>query len=193
MPETSFTILELYLNSPEFLSLVRSWFGALFLKPFLYGLCFKFYFVWLWVLQSLLSCHFHEYLFPSPYFQSMCVLCPKVGLLWQHIVVCWFCFVFLIQSATLCLLIGTFSPLTFKVIIDRYLLYLLYLLGFPRSSVGRVWLQCRRPGFNPWVRKIPWRRKWPSTSAFLPGASCRQRSLAGYSLWGHKSWKWLSD
>ena len=26
-----------------------------------------------------------------------------------------------------------------------------------------IWLQCRRPGFNPLVRKIPWRREWEPT------------------------------
>ena len=31
--------------------------------------------------------------------------------------------------------------------------------------------------FNPWVRKIPWRRKWQPTPVFLPGISHRQRSL----------------
>ena len=41
--------------------------------------------------------------------------------------------------------------------------------------------QCRRRGFNPWVRKIPWRRKWQPTPVFLPGISHGQRSLAGYS------------
>ena len=41
-------------------------------------------------------------------------------------------------------------------------------------------------GFHPWVRKIPWRRKWQPTPVFLPGESHRQRSLADYSLWGHK-------
>ena len=30
---------------------------------------------------------------------------------------------------------------------------------------------CRRRGFHPWVRKIPWRRKWQSTRVFLPGKS----------------------
>ena len=29
--------------------------------------------------------------------------------------------------------------------------------------------QCRRPRFNPWVGKIPWRRKWQPTPVFLPG------------------------
>ena len=48
--------------------------------------------------------------------------------------------------------------------------------------------QCRRRGFNPWVRKIPWRRKWQPTLVFLPGNFLGQRSSAGYSPWGHKSW-----
>ena len=34
--------------------------------------------------------------------------------------------------------------------------------------------------------KIPWRRKWQPTPVLLPGKSHRQRSLAGYSPWGHK-------
>ena len=41
-------------------------------------------------------------------------------------------------------------------------------------------------GFNPWVRKISWRRKWQPTRVFLPGKFHGQRSLAGYSLWHHK-------
>ena len=42
-------------------------------------------------------------------------------------------------------------------------------------------LQCGRPGFDPWVGKIPWRRKWQPTPVFLPGESHGQRSLEGYS------------
>jgi len=41
-----------------------------------------------------------------------------------------------------------------------------------------------RHGFDPWVRKIPWRRARLPTPVFLPGESHGQRSLAGYSLWG---------
>ena len=41
----------------------------------------------------------------------------------------------------------------------------------------------RRCRFNPWVRKIPWRRKWQPTPVFLPGKSHRQSSLEGYSPW----------
>ena len=47
-------------------------------------------------------------------------------------------------------------------------------------------LQCGRPGLDPWVRKIPWRRKWQPTPVFLLGESHGQRSLVGYSPWGHK-------
>jgi len=45
-------------------------------------------------------------------------------------------------------------------------------------------LQCRRPGFDSWVRKIPWRRKWQPTPVFLPGESHGQRSLIGYTVHG---------
>ena len=44
----------------------------------------------------------------------------------------------------------------------------------------------RDRGFNPWVRKIPWRRKWQPTPVFLPGKFHGQKSLAGYSTWDHK-------
>ena len=44
----------------------------------------------------------------------------------------------------------------------------------------------RRRGFDPWVRKIPWRRDWKPTPVFLPGESHGQRNLAGYRPWGHK-------
>ena len=50
--------------------------------------------------------------------------------------------------------------------------------------------QCRRPGFNPWVRKIPWRRKWQPNPVFLPGKFQDKGALWGYSPWGHKSQIW---
>ena len=36
------------------------------------------------------------------------------------------------------------------------------------------------------VGKIPWRREWLPTPVFLPGEFHGQRSLVGYSPWGHK-------
>ena len=44
-------------------------------------------------------------------------------------------------------------------------------------------MQCRKSGFDPWVRKTPWRRKWQPTPVFLPGEFHAQRSLVGYSPW----------
>ena len=44
----------------------------------------------------------------------------------------------------------------------------------------------KRPRFDPWVGKIPWRRTWQPIPVFLPGKSHAQRSLVGYSPWGHK-------
>ena len=54
-------------------------------------------------------------------------------------------------------------------------------------------MQCRRPRFDPWVRKIPWRRKQQPTPVFLPGESHGWKSLLGYSTWVAKSQTRLSN
>ena len=46
--------------------------------------------------------------------------------------------------------------------------------------------ETQKCGFNPWVRTIPWRRKWQPTPVFLPGESLGQKSLAGSSPQGCK-------
>ena len=48
-------------------------------------------------------------------------------------------------------------------------------------SSKRICPEHRRPGFDLWVRKIPWRRAWQSTPVLLPRESCGQRSLADCS------------
>ena len=61
--------------------------------------------------------------------------------------------------------------------------------GFPSDSVVKnvpVMQEHRRCGFDPWVGKILWRRAWKPTPVFLPGESHEQKSLEGYSPWGHK-------
>ena len=61
------------------------------------------------------------------------------------------------------------------------------LKGFLGGSDGKESIcQCRRHGFDPWVGKIPWRRKWQATPVFLPGKPHGQSSLVGYSPWGWK-------
>ena len=55
--------------------------------------------------------------------------------------------------------------------------------------------QCKRPGFDPWVGRIPWRREWLLTPVVLSGESHGQRSLVDYSPQGHKEWdttEWLT-
>ena len=63
----------------------------------------------------------------------------------------------------------------------------LQLFGLPRWVSGKESVcHCRRHEFDPRLRKIPWRREWQLTPVSLPGKSHGQRSLAGYSPWGHK-------
>ena len=61
---------------------------------------------------------------------------------------------------------------------------------FPGGSSGKEpAYQCRRHqrhGFDPWVRKICWRRSRQPTPVFLPGEPHEQRSLVGYSSKSHK-------
>ena len=66
-------------------------------------------------------------------------------------------------------------------------LQVLFLLGLPRWFSGKEsTCQFRKHEFDPWVRRIPWRREWLSTPLFLPGESHGQRSLVGYSPWSHR-------
>ena len=60
------------------------------------------------------------------------------------------------------------------------------ILGFPSSSVVKNLPAVQDTGFDPCIRKIPWGRKWHPTPVFLPEKSHGQRSLAGYSAWGHR-------
>ena len=65
------------------------------------------------------------------------------------------------------------------------------LKGFPGDVRGKEpTFQCKRykrHRFDSWVGKIPWRRTWQPTPAFLSGKSHGQRSLVGYSPWVAKS------
>ena len=71
-----------------------------------------------------------------------------------------------------------------------------YMLGFLWWFSGKESAcQCRRPGFVPWVRKIPRRRKWQPIPVFLPGQYHGQRCLESYTSWDCKelvTTEWLS-
>ena len=78
------------------------------------------------------------------------------------------------------------------------------LIYFKRNSPSPNWRGiCAKTGFPWWLHrknllamqetriatlsgKIPWRRKWPSTAAFLLGKSDGQRRPVGHKTWGHK-------
>ena len=53
------------------------------------------------------------------------------------------------------------------------------------SGKESTW-QYRSREFDPWVRNIPWRRKWQPTPVLLSGKSRGRRSLAGHSPWERK-------
>ena len=57
--------------------------------------------------------------------------------------------------------------------------------GLPRGRTGKEsscqCRRCKRLGFDPWVGKIPWSRKWQPTPIVFPGEFHGERSLAGYS------------
>ena len=64
----------------------------------------------------------------------------------------------------------------------------------PEMIAGPLWsfggrepaCHCKTCRFSPWVRKIPWGRKWQPMPGFLPGESHGQRSLVGYSPQVHQ-------
>ena len=67
-------------------------------------------------------------------------------------------------------------------------------MGFAGASDGKE-SACNAGnlGSIPGLGRAPWRREWLPIPGFLPGESHRQRSLAGYSLWGLKESDTLSD
>ena len=65
-----------------------------------------------------------------------------------------------------------------------------FVFCFPGSATGKKpTCQCKRPKrcrFDPWVRRMPWRRAWQPTPVFLPGECHGQWSLLDYSPKCHK-------
>ena len=96
--------------------------------------------------------------------------------------------------------------LSFKyltVLIVNYMLIKLEKVQFfiAMSNCGFSWwpsgeegaCSCRRCRFNPWVGRIPWRRKWQPNAVFLPGKFHGSRRLAGSVHGVSKSQTWLSN
>ena len=75
-----------------------------------------------------------------------------------------------------------------------------YLFSFISSTFSlvidvslNIHLQCRRPRFDPWDRKIPWSRKWQPTPVFLPGKFMDREAWWATVHGVTKSRTWLSD
>jgi len=87
---------------------------------------FKVYFFWdeSWYSNFLLISICMEYLFPPPHFQSVCVPGSEIGSYKQHI----YRFCFCIHSGSLCLLVGAFNLLIFKVVINMYIPITIFLI-----------------------------------------------------------------
>ena len=77
--------------------------------------------------------------------------------------------------------------LRFQVLFPHMLSDCYFCCEPPGGSDGKkkkkIHLQCRKHRLDPWVGKIPWRRKWQPTPVFLSGKFHGQRSLEGYSPW----------
>ena len=75
-----------------------------------------------------------------------------------------------------------------KIPPKRYLSFslrpLVFLSGVRDKEPTCQCRRCKRRGFDPWVGKMPWRRRWQPTPVFSSGESHGQRSLVGYSPWG---------
>ena len=90
-----------------------------------------------------------------------------------------------------------FPALYGRSLLVTYFIYSsVYMSGVPRWLIGKEFTclcgKHRRHGLDPWVRKIPGRRRWQPTPVFLLEKSRGQRSLEGYSPWGRQSQTWLS-
>ena len=83
-------------------------------------------------------------------------------------------------------------PATLVLIILSLLIFRLNLFSYHywslrASLLGQlVCLKWRKPGFDPWVGKILWRKQWQPTPVSLPGKSHWQRSLVDCSPWGRR-------
>ena len=118
---------------------------------------------------------------------------------------CCYCFLFLLCLDCLWCCFSNFSHWMVSLLFQPtylgvfFIAEVTFILGFLCGTSGKdSTCHCRRHErceFDPWVGKIPWRRVWQPTPVLLPGKFHGQRSLVGYSLWGHKELdvtEWLS-
>ena len=152
------------------------------------------------MLSQQLNTHIYIYIYICEYIYIICILYIYIYIIYIYIF-----FFFFLESNDLCL---RCSELEAHVVLRwimqpalgkqdavsreearnfqqfKYSLTLQHLPWWLRWYT--ICLPRRRPKFNPWVRKMPWRRNWQPTPVFLPGKSLGWRSLAGCSSGGHR-------
>ena len=55
------------------------------------------------------------------------------------------------------------------------------------AQTVKICLQCKRPRFDPWIRKLTWRREWQPTPVFLPGEFPWTEKPGGLQSMGFKA------
>ena len=155
--------------------------------------------LWTFPLALLLQCpigfgllcfHFHSFLciFWSVPFLIRWLLCYLYILEIKSLSVTLFAGIFSQHvDCVFILSVVPFAVQKLSSLIRSYLLvfaFISFAVGFPGGSDGKE--STGRPGFDPWVGKIPWRRTWQLTPIFMPGESQGLRGPVGGRLWGHR-------
>ena len=124
-------------------------------------------------------------------------ICPGVGFL-GHMVVLFLAFwgtsiIFSIMALPIYISTNSVGGLSFLYILSTIYCFVHFFDdGHSGSADKETSCQCKIHRFSPWVRKFTCRRKWQPAPVFFPGKFQVQRSLVGYSPWGHKESEWLS-
>ena len=127
--------------------------------------------------------------FPLYLISNYQLTCLENSLIFNH----WFSQVFIISSIRLLLHFAFRLKEFFITRSDKYMC-MCSSQGLPRWLSGKESAcQCRRHGFDPWPRNIPWKRKWQLTPQSLPGESHGQRSLVGLQYLGLQELEQLSS
>ena len=137
----------------------------------------------------------------SPWGHKESDMTERLSTIWMQTLRVWSaCSLLCFQNLEHCLAPSSYSPNIFRMkesqshLCTRFFSTGMFRLMASLVFIGIPWwlrrwsiyLQCGRPGFNPWVGRISWRRQWHPTPVFLPGKSHGWRNLVGLSPWGCK-------
>ena len=164
--------------------------------PYIYTYMYACIYVCVYTYMYIYMCvcvHIHVYTYVYMYICAYtCVYTRMCVYTYRYVYMCVHIYMYVYMCVYTCVCVCVYVYL--RALCAKLLIYIYiqceYMWGFPGRASGKEPVcqcrRCRRPRFNPWVRKIAWRRKWQPTSGFLPGKSHGQRSLVDYSPWSCK-------